>query len=52
MSKFMCESAKNPGDGSRNPLDRKFRRALFNIRVALTQNKFTESRTVERIRKL
>lgn len=52
MSRFMFEGERNPGDGSRNPLDRKFRRALFNIKVKFTQDQFKDSRTVEKIRRL
>ena len=51
MSKFMFEGERNPGDGSRNPIERKIKRALFNAKVKLTQNQFAESRTVERLRR-
>ena len=47
----MFEGERNPGDGSRNPIERKLKRALFNTKVKLTQNVFTESRTVEKIRR-
>lgn len=52
MSRFISEGAKNPGDGSRNPLERKFRRMLFNLRVKLTQDQFVDSRRIESIKKL
>jgi len=47
----MFEGERNSGDGSRNPLGRKVKRFLYNLRVKVTQDKFVDSRTVEKIRK-
>lgn len=52
MSKFMCVGEKNPGDGRRNPPERKLKRFFFNLWVKLTQNQFHDSRRVEGIKKI
>jgi hypothetical protein len=36
MSRFAHESEKNPGDGSKHPLGKKFKRALFNLKASLS----------------
>ena len=52
MSRFMYEGSKNPGDGSAHPIKKKLKRALYNAKVSLTQDKFSEARSIEKIGRL
>lgn len=52
MAKFTYEGQSNPGDGSKNPIERKVKRALFNAKVKITQNQLTDAFTVEKLKKI
>ena len=51
MSRFVSDGSKNPGDGGRNPPERKIKRFFYNIWVKITQNIHNDSRRIEGIRK-
>ena len=49
MSKFVFEGERNPGDGSRHPLGKKIKRAIFNLKAGLSSNKAETNETIHHI---
>jgi hypothetical protein len=49
MVKFGYNGDSNPGDGSRLPLKKKLKKALYNLKVKLTSNKEDELESVRHV---